>query len=201
MEPQVVGNWIYFINYQDNFTVYRMDVNGQNLERFIEKEVMDLGVYDDRLFYSGLKDKKGFVESIDFDGKNRRLEFETDSLVRDFTRWNNEWYYINGDSRLIRTEGKDPDVYQVPIDDNVHSYIITEQGIFYSLQGEEEEYISQGLYKMDHFGYDKTLIADEKNVEGFAHIGEWLLYSSFNEKMSTRLKRVDLNTGEIEFLE
>ena len=54
---------------------------------------------------------------------------------------------------------------------------------------------------MDHFGYDKTLIADEKNVEGFAHIGEWLLYSSFNEKMSTRLKRVDLNTGEIEFLE
>lgn len=201
MEPQVVGNWIYFINFQDNHSVYRMDVNGQNLERFIQKGVSDLAVYDNRLFYSSLEGDKGYVESVDLDGANKRLEFETGSSIRDLSRWNNDWYYINGDYRLIRADGKEPDLYQVPIDDNVSSYIITEEGIFYSLHGDDVGYSGDGLYKMDHLGFNKTLISDEKKVRGFSHISHWILYSSFNDQMYPVLKRIDLKTGEIEIVE
>lgn len=201
MEPQVVGNWIYFINFQDNHSVYRMDVNGQNLTRFIEKGVSDLAIYHNRLFYSSLDGERGYVESVDLDGTNKRLEFETDSSIRDLSRWNNEWYYINGDYRLIRTDGKDPDVYQVPIDDNVSSYIITEQGIFYSLHGEDVGYPGEGLYKMDHVGLNKTQLSDEKEVGGFAHVSNWILYSAFDDQMFPVLKRIDLNTGQIEIVE
>ncbi|MDY0236560.1 MAG: DUF5050 domain-containing protein [Gudongella sp.] len=201
MEPQVVGNWIYFINFQDNHNVYRMDVNGQNLTRFLQKGVSDLAIYDDRLFYSCLDGERGYVESIDLDGGNKLLEFETDSSIRNLSRWNNDWYYINGDYRLVRTDGKDPDVYQVPIDDNVSSYIITEEGIFYSLHGDDVGYPGDGLYKMDHIGYNKTLISDEKRVEGFAHVSNWILFSSSDDQMHPVLKRIDLNTGEIEIIE
>ncbi len=201
IEPHLMGGWIYFINFEDNHNIYRMDVNGQNLERFIQKRVSDLAIYDNRLIYSYMDEERGYVESVNMDGSDRRLEFETDSSVSNLSRWNDYWYYINGDYRLIRTEGTDPDVYQVPIDDNVSSYIITENGIFYSLHGEDVGYPGDGIYKMDHFGLDKTLVSDATNVEGFVHAGDWLLFHSSDDLQPPTLKRVELDSNSIEIIE
>ncbi|WP_422487254.1 DUF5050 domain-containing protein [Gudongella sp. DL1XJH-153] len=201
MEPHLMGEWIYFINFEDNHNIYRMDVNGQNLERFIQKGVSDLAIYDKRLFYSYMDGESGFVESVNMDGSERKLEFETDSQVSSLSRWKDYWYYINGDYRLIRTEGKDPEVYQVPVDDNVSAYIITEEGIFYSLHGEDVGYPGDGIYKMDHFGLDKTLLSDSRFVEGFFHAGDWLLFHSSDDLQPPTLKRVDLDSNSIEIIE
>ncbi|MCR3956510.1 MAG: DUF5050 domain-containing protein [Gudongella sp.] len=195
MEPHIIGEWIYFINFHDNQNVYRMDLNGQNLERFIKENVSDLAVYDNRLFYSYMEGEMGHVESVRVDGEDRRLEFQTDSSVRNLSRWENDWYYMNGDYRLIRTDGKDPDIYQVPIDDNVSTYIITEVGIFYSLHGEEVGYPGDGLYRMDHFGLDKTLEADTEWVEGLAYLGDWLIYHSSDDRMPPGVKMIDLDSN------
>ncbi|WP_409227300.1 DUF5050 domain-containing protein [Gudongella sp. SC589] len=201
MEPHLIGDWIYFINFQDNQNVYRMDLNGQNLERFIQKGVSDLAVFDNRLFYSYMDGERGRVESVHMDGSDRRLEFETDSSVRNLSRWNDYWYYMDGDYRLIRTEGQDPDIYQVPVDGNVSAYIITEEGIFYSLQGEDVGYPGEGIYRMDHFGLDKTLLSDAIRVEGFTYLGGWLLFHSSDDLQPPTLKRLDLDSNSIESLE
>ena len=195
MEPHIVGEWIYFINFHDNQNVYRMDLNGQKLERFIRVNVSDLAVYDNRLFYSYMDGDRGHVESVNLEGEDRRLEFQTDSSVRNLSRWGDYWYYMNEDYRLIRTDGKDPDIYQVPIDDNVSTYIITEVGIFYSLHGEEVGYPGDGLYRMDHFGLDKTLLSDTEGVEGLAYLGDWLIYHSSDDRMPPSIKMIDLDSN------
>ena len=195
MEPHIIGDWIYFINFHDNHNIYRMDLNGQNLERFIRENVSDLAVYDNRLFYSYMESDRGYVESVNMEGGDRRFEFQTDSSVRNLSRWENYWYYMDGDYRLIRTEGTDPDIYQVPIDADVSTYIITEVGIFYSLQGEEVGYPGDGLYRMDHFGLDKTLEADTERVEGLACLGDWLIYHSSDNRMIPAIKMIDLDSN------
>ncbi|MGM0396748.1 MAG: DUF5050 domain-containing protein [Bacillota bacterium] len=201
LDTHLMGQWIYFINFQDNSNVYRIDVNGQNLERFLQIEVLDLAVYDGRLFYSYLDEGSGYVKSVDLDGGDRRLEFQTDSGVRSLTKYNDNYYYINSDYRLIRAEIGAPELYQVAIDQNVSSYIVTDEGIFYSLHGEEVGYPGEGLYRMDHFGLDKTLISDARFVEGFSKVGHWVLYHSSDNDMHPNLKRIDLNTGEIDSME
>jgi hypothetical protein len=193
MEPHLMGDWIYFINFHDNQNVYRMDLNGQNLERFIQEGVSDLAVYDNRLFYSYMEGERGHVESVNVDGGDRRLEFQTDSSVRNLSRWETDWYYMNQDYRLIRTEGNDPDIYQVPIDEDVSTYIITEVGIFYSLQGEDVGYPGDGLFRMDHLGLDKTLEADTQRVEGLAYLGDWLIYHSSEDRMPPGIRMIHLD--------
>jgi hypothetical protein len=193
MEPHLMGDWIYFINFHDNQNVYRMDLNGQNLERFIQEGVSDLAVYDNRLFYSYMEGERGRVESVNVDGGDRRLEFQTDSSVRNLSRWETDWYYMNQDYRLIRTEGNDPDIYQVPIDEDVSTYIITEVGIFYSLQGEDVGYPGDGLFRMDHLGLDKTLEADTQRVEGLAYLGDWLIYHSSEDRMPPGIRMIHLD--------
>ena len=137
----------------------------------------------------------GHVESVLVDGEDRRLEFKTDSSVRNLSRWGDYWYYMNEDYRLIRTDGKDPYIYQVPIDDNVSTYIITEVGIFYSLHGEEVGYPGDGLYRMDHFGLDKTPVSDTERVEGLAYLGDWLIYHASDDRMPPDIKMIDLDSN------
>jgi hypothetical protein len=201
VEPHLIGGWIYFINFHDNQNVYRMDLNGQNLERFIQEGVSDLAVYDNRLFYSYMEGERGRVESVNVDGGDRRLEFQTDSSVRNLSRWETDWYYMNQDYRLIRTEGNDPDIYQVPIDEDVSTYIITEVGIFYSLQGEDVGYPGDGLFRMDHLGLDKTLVTDAERVEGLVYFEDWLLFHSSDDLQPPSLKRLGLDSNVIEQLE
>lgn len=195
MEPHIIGEWIYFVNFHDNNNVYRMNLNGQNLERFIREKVSDLAVYDNRLFYSHMEGEMGNVESVRVNGEDRRFEFKTDSSVRNLSRWGDYWYYMNEDYRLIRTDGKDPYIYQVPIDDNVSTYIITEVGIFYSLHGEEVGYPGDGLYRMDHFGLDKTPVSDTERVEGMAYLGDWLIYHASDDRMPPDIKMIDLDSN------
>lgn len=95
-------NWIYFINHSDDSNVYRMDINGRNLDRFLEIQVLDIALYDDRLFFSYKKDGNGYVESICLDGSDRRIELNT--LANDLTIKDGYYYFISEDYTLNRIE-------------------------------------------------------------------------------------------------
>ena len=76
LDVHLLGNWIYFRNFSDRSTVYRMDLNGQHMERMVDQTVTDLTLYEDRLYYSYTENDNGWLESVDLQGKDSRLEME-----------------------------------------------------------------------------------------------------------------------------
>lgn len=199
LDIHIKGNWIYFINPSDKFNMYRMDVNGKNLERFLKVQASDIALYDDRLFYSYKEDDKGYVESVNLDREDRKVELET--MARDLTRWKGYYYYIGEDFKLFRNEiGKNAPA-QLLVEDKVSSYIVTYAGIYYSLHSDDVGYPGEGLYRTELDGMRKTLVSDTKRVEGFTQVGEWILFHSSDSNFSPKLKRLNLQSGSIEAIE
>lgn len=190
------GNYIYFIYYSDKSSVYKMDVNGHNLERFLELPVSDIAIYDNRLFYSYKNDEGGFLQSVDLEGKDRRIEIEIP--VNKFIRWDDYYYFIGqSDYKLYRYEidgGENP---QLLVDGKVSSYIVTEYGIYYSLHSYDVGYPGESLYKIWFDGTGNTLLADTRYVENISRIGNWIFFMSSDDNMYPIQKRLELMSDEI----
>lgn len=192
-------NWIYFINFSDNFNVYKMDLNGRNLERFLKVNSLNIAIYDDRMIISHLKDENGYVESIGLDGSDRRLEFE--DIAENLIKLGDYYYYIGKNYRFYRRAIDQSTESQILVDDKVSSYIIVGNKIFYSLHSDEVGYPGKGVYKIELDGTGNTLITNMERIEGFAKVGDWLLFNSSGTKSEPRLTRVNLLTDEIENIE
>ena len=199
LDIHVKDNWIYFINFSDDSNVYRMNINGRNLERFLKVKASDIALYDDRMIFSHEEDGNGYVESINFDGSERKVELEV--LVRDLTKWGEYYYYIGDDDRLYMNLINENMAPQILVDDIVSSYIITDAGIFYSLHSDDVGYPGKGVYKIELDGTGNALIVDTDMVEGFTKVGEWLLFHSSDNKLSPGLKRLNVLTNEIKIIE
>lgn len=195
----IKDNWIYFINPLDKVNIYRMDVNGQNLERLLKVEASDIAIYDDRLFYSYEVNGQGYVKSISLDGGESKVELET--KVYDLIRWQGYYYYIGEDYKLFRNEVGTNNSTELLVDDKVSSYIVTDAGIFYSLHSEDVGYPGEGLYRMELDGSGNTLVLDTKDVNGFTQVGDWLLFHSSDNNLSSNPKRLNLLSGDIETIE
>lgn len=195
-DVHVLGNWVYFINPSDRFTVYRMDVNGQNLKRIVNMPVYDIAIYDNRLFYSYGDDGEGFLESIDQEGQDKRTEMEFP--VKDLIRWGNRYYFIgSGDYRLYRYEIGGSGDPQILVDGRVSSYIVTDSGIYYSLHSHDVGYPGEGLYKIGLDGTGNILLYDTQRVESLSKVGNWIFFMSSDDNMSPSQKMLDLLSDEI----
>lgn len=192
-------NWIYFINYSDKFNVYKMDINGRNLERFLKVNTSDIAIYSDRMIFSHRIDGEGYVESIRLDGSDRRLEFE--DIAENLIKWEDYYYYIGDRYKLYRRSVDENTGPQILVDDKVSSYIIVDNKIFYSLHSDDVGYPGKGVYKIELDGTGKTLIMDTDRVGGFAKVGEWLLFHSSDNQLSPILKRLNILTDKIEIIE
>ncbi|MEG6521279.1 DUF5050 domain-containing protein [Desulfotomaculum sp. 1211_IL3151] len=189
-------NWIYFINPFDVFNVYRMDINGRNLERFLRIQASDIALYGDRLFFSHEGDGNGYVESIGLDGNDRRVECQV--FAKDLTIREDYCYFIGEDFRLNRIKVDKNAQKQILVDEKVSSYIITDNGIFYSLHSKDVGYPGEGVYRMELDGSDRALVSDTYHLEGFTHVGEWLLFHSSDKEALPVLKKLNILTGAIE---
>ncbi len=200
MDEHVHGNWVYFINPSDRFTVYRMDVNGQNLERFINMPIYDIAIYDNRLFYSCRNDGEGFLESVDLEGQAKRTEMNIPA--EDLIRWDDHYYFKGHDDyKLYRCEidgGREP---QVLVDGGVSSYIVTDYGIYYSLHSRDVGYPGEGLYKTGLDGTGNTLLYDTRSVESLSRVGDWIFFMSSDDNMYPTQKRLDLWSDEITIMD
>lgn len=197
LDVHVQGNDIYFISFFDQFSVYKMDVNGQGLERFIDKSVLDIALYDNRLFYSYEEDGGGSLESVNLQGEDRRVELEVP--VNSMTRLKDYFYFkgLGDDFRLYRSKVGGSEKPQVLIEEPVASHVVTEQGIYYSLQFHNGGHQGEDLLKVQLDGSGKTLLADTRYVEGLSHIGDWLFFRSVDYNGYTTHKRMNLQTNEI----
>lgn len=198
MDIHIKGNWIYFINFYDNFNIYRMDLNGRNLERFLRVNAADLAVYDDRMIFSHENDSKGCVESIKLDGSDRRLEFE--GICTDLIKLDDYYYYIGDKYNLYRRSINESTSPQILVDDKVSSYIIADENIYYSLHSEDVGYPGKGFYRIGSDGSDDTLLLNSENVERFGNAGNWILFHTSENNLEAGISRLNILTNEIEII-
>ena len=196
LDVHVIGNDIYFISFMDHFTVHRMDVNGQNLERFVDKDVIDIAIIEGRLFYSYEEDGMGALESVDLDGKNRKLELE--KPIQDLVYAGDTFYFLGfDDNKLYSYSGEAGTAPAILVDEPVSSYIATEEGIYYSLFSKEDAFPGNGLYKVASDGSKQVLLDDANSVENVSQTDEWLLISGYDNKHYLFQQRLNIITDEI----
>lgn len=191
------GNWIYFMDIEDNFNIYKMDINGENKSRFLNLPATNIAIYEDRLYFStGGNNDLGLIESIALDGYDRRTELSI--MNYDFTIHDGHFYYIGKYKKLYRVPMESSQEPEIIVDDVVGNYIVTDSGIFYTLQLGHEFYDGEGLYMLGLYGSDKGLILDEGIFGSFAYVGDYLLFSIYDEYDVPVNRRLDVTTGEIE---
>lgn len=198
LDLTIKNEWIYFINFADDYNIYKMDINGRNLQRFLKVNASDMAIYDDQMIFCYEKNGKGYVESINLDGTDRKLEFE--ALCTDLLKVDDFYYYMGEAAKLYRKkiDGKTPP--EILIRDEVSSYIIIDENIYYSLQSKDVGYPGTDLYKIGLDGSDSTLLLNTNLVEGFAKVGNYLLFHSSEDDFERELKRLTILTDEIELV-
>lgn len=199
MDMHTIDNSIYFINFSDNYNVYRMDINGRKLERFLNIKASDIAIYDNRIIFSHIKDGKGYVESIGLDGSDRRLEFE--GISSDLVKSGDYYYYIGEDYSLYKRPINNGAQAQVLVDDKVSSYIIGDENIYYSLHSQDVGYPGKGLYKIGIDGSGDILLLDSERVRDFAKVENCLLFHSSDNNLQPEIKKLNILTDEIEIIE
>lgn len=190
-EMQIQGDWIYFLSWKDDFNIYRMDLNGQNLEQLIDVRANSFTLHENRLLVS--YENRDRVESYDLNGEDPRIVLE--DYADDLMVWEGYYYYLDEEAELYRSgigENSEPELIK---DDQVSAYLVAEQGIFYSLHSRD------GIFMMTLEGEEDMLLSASEKVEGLAKVGDSIIFSSeatYGEKI---VKRFDMEAGGFEVLD
>jgi hypothetical protein len=199
LDIHMKDKWIYYINFANESTVYKMDLNGRNLQKFLEIDASDIAIYEDRMIFSHIEDEKDYVESIKLDGSDRRLEFE--GRAYNLIKLDDYYYYLGENYGLYKRAIDESTGAQLLVEGEVSSYTIVDDKIYYSLFSEEVGYPGRGVYQVELDGTSKTIISDSEGIEGFALVGDCLLFHSVGNEFEPILNKMDLSTGEIEIVE
>ena len=190
-EMQIKGDWIYFVSWKDDFNVYRMDLNGRNLEQLIDVRANSFTLHKNRLLVS--YENRDRVESYDLNGEDPRIVLE--DYADDLMVWEGYYYYLDEEAELYRSEIGENSELELIKDDQVSAYLVTEQGIFYFLHSRD------GIFTMTLEGEEDMLLSASEKVEGLAKVGDSIIFSSeatYGEKI---VKRFDMEAGGFEVLD
>jgi len=198
-EMQIQGNWIYFSAWQDDNNIYRMDLNGQNLEQLIDVQTYQFSIHGERLLVSYKKSGQHVVESYDLNGEDPKIVL--DAYAENLMVWDDYYYYLGEEHALYRSKIGEESEPERLLDAHVSSYMPTDEGIVYSVYSSKNNFAREGLYMMSHEGEEETLLSASKNVEGLAKVGDTVLFTSEEGYRDFKLKQLDLNSGRIDVLD
>lgn len=191
LHMHVVGNWIYLINLNDNSKIYKMDVNGQNRDILCDKEVNDMAIYDNKIYYSYKYNKESYLEVMNTDGTGKQLlaNIKTRNMVVD----KGYIYYLNDvDEKLYRIELENNSIEELS-DNKILKFCKDDNWIFFTLKAPKDSaWRFKGLYRMDIDG-SNVLALDSENYLDEVGIGiteEWVFYVSTNGTNHPILKRI-----------
>ena len=198
LDVHLMDNWIYFISHSDRYRLYKMDINGKNLQAISNKEIGDFSIYDGRIYFSHEKDGQGVLESMDTDGNDVRLV--ANILPYDLVKKGDTLYYTDRrDSNLYKYrlgEGGSPEKL---VDRTLSKFIVAGNSIYYSLKSEDVGYPGKGLYRIGLDGGLSEKITGDASIEHPSSIGEWILFHSGEGHGWGTLKRIP--AGEYAIIE
>ena len=189
-DVHIVNNWIYFINGEDSSNIYRMNLEGGELERLLDVEAEDLSVHDDFLLVNYYTDDYfSRLDSVDLDGSNRETVhkgYATQMLYRD-----DYYYYIGEDMSLYRLKADGDSNPEQLIKQAVRTYTLTEQGIVFVQAHYVDFYESNGVYLSKLDGTDRHLIDDTKYADRLIKVNDDVLYNTIQGSDYESLERVE----------
>ncbi|GAA0745006.1 DUF5050 domain-containing protein [Clostridium oceanicum] len=96
--PVVDGQWIYYSNEDDDYKMYRIDLNGQDNQKLTEDSAIELAQYKDYVFFSNYSDS-GYLYKIRKDNLELKLledDFVTNIHVKDdYLNYYNNFESVN----------------------------------------------------------------------------------------------------------
>lgn len=196
---QIQGEWIYFISEDAESNIYRMNLDGKNLERFSDVHASEFALYDNHLLISYSEEEYDFyktIERIDLDNHSRTVLFEGD--ISGLVEWDGYYYYTNENLALIRREISEPTEPEVLTELWISDFIITEQGIFYGL----DRTYQSGMYRIDLDGQNEEKLNVKSNlIDGLNQVGDSVIFRINNMNDEPTIRKLDPKTGEITDIE
>ena len=204
-QVQIQDNWIYFINEDDDNNLYRMDLNGNQIERLLDEHVTDLAVMDDELLVTYTNNKSRPTDRLDLDGssQSRLLDQDTQKLMK----WKEDYYYLDIEGKLYRTRLEEQHKSELIVNQKISNYTVTEQGIFYSIYSTDKLYKSgkatteNGVYLTDFEGKHQEHLYKSSGVIELLKAGDSVLMKSAGGYVNSRVRRFDIVNHEVEVLE
>ncbi|API88058.1 hypothetical protein BKP56_01350 [Marinilactibacillus sp. 15R] len=192
----IYENWIYFINFNEDSALYKMDLNGGQLQKMMDGEIQDLALYGEFLYVSHQNEAgQSVVERMTLDGQYTDVVLE--ASARALVKREDEYYYVGENDRLYRNQLNSSTHPELIIDERVAYYTIHENQLYYSPYQAEMGHEGKGIYQTDLSGAEPARKLSEDTIEGLFKIKSALLYNAVNEQSGeSTVQQLDTETGE-----
>jgi hypothetical protein len=171
------GDYVYYINKNDNNHVYRMKKDGsENTKLANSNESDNLKLIGNELYFTNVLVKALFKMNFNDLKPQKVLDIPNYNNV---SIYNNLIYYI-GEDKLIHSVGLDGKGDKVISRDKVYDYWINDNYIYYKITSEETQYANLWRIKLDGSGKENLLSGingnlysyfdDVKFVDGYAYL-------------------------------
>lgn len=183
MQINVVGDWIYYLNYNDNSRIYKIKTDGSGKTRVNNDFSMEMSIVDDWIYYCNGSDGDSLYK-IKTDGTEKTKVME---LTSSTTAINDGWIYYHDSMDWAK-------LYKVKIDgsyrtkvsnDNIQHMNIFDGWIYYSNGNENNT-----IYKIKTDGTNKTKLCDDR-VANIEVIGDWIYYENENDNRNLYRIKID----------
>ncbi|MCC5895470.1 MAG: DUF5050 domain-containing protein [Alkalibacterium sp.] len=191
---QLVGDTFYFINSTDDFNIYSLNLDGQNLTRVATVRASELSAYEDELLVSHLEG----VDRISPDGSEHDLFM--DEPATDLVRHEGYYYFKDDENRLYRQADHPSAQTETVVNAPISYYTVTEEGIVYTLGQGTFSHPTSGLYVTDHEGTDPEQVYPSDRIESLTKVGDSILFRASDNEGSMDMMHYDLESGEIDSL-
>ncbi|WP_208560465.1 DUF5050 domain-containing protein [Marinilactibacillus kalidii] len=199
IDMQIMGDYIYFINEEQDSNIYRMNLNGENLERFLSVEASEFLVHDDHLLVTYLENEDEYnriTERVSLDTQKRTEVFseDNDSIIE----WEGYYYYRGINAELKRSLIADPTKTDIVVNSRINNYTIIDDTVYYSL---DQDYLSP-IYRSNLDGKETEKLNGRSNyINNFTKVGDIILFTSNDMNDNYEMKKIDPETGSVKNLE
>ncbi len=151
-----------------------MNLDGKNLERYLDVFATEFTLYDDHMLFSHGADEYDYrqtVEKIDLNDQSRTVLFHGNNSG--LIEWDGYYYYTNDNSKLIRRKISEPAEPEVVTKALISSFTITDSGIYYGL----DRTYQSGMYRIDLDGQNEEKLNVKSNlIDGLNKVEDSVIF-------------------------
>ncbi len=194
IDLHIKDEWVYFIRLRkSDHAIYRMTLNGENLQMLSDVDTLDIAIFEDKIYYSYKSDGMDYLDTMNLDGTDKTTLAHI--KTRDMIIEDEGIYYLSDDFKLSRLN--EDGTVDVISNEKISHYCKTDQFFYFTKFGDGEINENMGLYKMNLKGQNILELSDGRLEEGISILGDWILYRSSEDNKYPTLKRVSILTNEI----
>lgn len=188
----LINDTFYFINAADNYNIYSMNLDGQNLTRIARIRATELTAYEDELLVT----HNDGVDRISLNGSDRDVFLGEPAT--DIVRHDGHYYFKGTDLNLYRKSTESPDDTEPVIERRIEDFTVTDESIIYTFGQDDFSHPASGLYVTDFQGMESEQVHASDTTGSLTKIGNSILFYASDDTGSMDMLRFDLESGEID---